>query len=174
MLYREEEMAHQLLQKITDSTIAYLKAQVAAGADLVQIFDSWAGILPKSHYMKFSYPYIEKICAVITEVPVTVFAKGAYYALQEMGSLPCQVVGLDWNMEIKASKKLIGSHKTLQGNLDPAVLYGSFPQIKSETQSMLQAFGARRHIANLGHGVYPDTPVDAVKCFIDSVKEFKH
>ncbi|MDH3709577.1 MAG: uroporphyrinogen decarboxylase [Cyclobacteriaceae bacterium] len=174
MLYQEEQMAHALLQKIADSTIAYLKAQINAGADLIQIFDSWAGVLPKDHYLKFSYPYIRQICQSIDEVPVTVFAKGAFFALEEMGKLPCDTIGLDWNMDVARSRQLVGEGKTLQGNLDPCALFGNQTDIIKQTEDMLQAFGPGRHIANLGHGVYPDTSVDAVKCFVDTVKEFRH
>lgn len=170
-LYTEPELSHALLQKVTDTTIAYLKAQIAAGANLVQIFDSWAGILSPEQYRIYSLPYISQICDAITEVPVTVFAKGAFFAREEMGKLNCEVIGLDWNMDIAESRKLIGDTKTLQGNLDPCVLYGTFDEIKKQTRSMMQQFGGHRHIANLGHGVYPDTNPDNVKCFIDTVKE---
>ncbi|MDI9861054.1 uroporphyrinogen decarboxylase [Flectobacillus roseus] len=172
-LYSEPELSHALLQKITDTTIAYLKAQVAAGANLVQIFDSWAGILSPEQYRTYSLPYIAQICDAITEVPVTVFAKGAFFAREDMGKLNCDVVGLDWNMDIAESRKLVGDSKTLQGNLDPCVLYGSFDEIKKHTRSMIQQFGTQKYIANLGHGVYPDTNPDKVKCFIDTVKEYQ-
>ncbi|MCR9064657.1 MAG: uroporphyrinogen decarboxylase [Cytophagales bacterium] len=171
MLYTEPEISRALLQKITDVTITYLKAQIAAGADLVQIFDSWAGILSPEQYSAFAIPYIKQICDAIQETPVTVFAKGAYFAREEIGQLGCQVVGLDWNMSISESRKLI-PNKTLQGNLDPCVLYGSFNEIERNTKAMLTAFGKQRYIANLGHGVYPDTNPDNVKCFIDTVKSF--
>ncbi len=174
MLYNRADMAHQLLQMITDSTIAYLKAQIQAGADLVQIFDSWAGILPAAHYHHFSLPYIAQICKAITSVPVTVFAKGAYASLPDMRSLACQTIGLDWNMDIAEARKVIGPDKTLQGNLDPAALYADFATIKKLTTDMLNAFGPRRYIANLGHGVYPDIDPDKVRCFIDTVKEHRH
>jgi uroporphyrinogen decarboxylase len=170
-LYTESGLSHALLQKVTDTTIAYLKAQIAAGANLVQIFDSWAGILSPEQYRIYSLPYISQICDAITEVPVTVFAKGAFFAREEMGKLNCEVIGLDWNMDIAESRKLIGDTKTLQGNLDPCVLYGTFDEIKKQTRTMMQQFGGHRHIANLGHGVYPDTNPDNVKCFIDTVKE---
>lgn len=164
-------LANDLLQKITDSTIAYLKAQVAAGANLVQIFDSWAGILSPDQYRQFSLPYIKQICDAMTGVPVTVFAKGAFFARKDIGALNCAVVGLDWNMDIAESRQLIPD-KTLQGNLDPCVLYASYEEIRKQTRTMLTSFGGYRHIANLGHGVYPDTDPDKVRCFIDTVKEF--
>lgn len=172
ILYTDSALAHALLQKITDSTIAYLKAQVAAGANLIQIFDSWAGILSPEQYRVYSLPYISQICDAITDVPVTVFAKGAFFAREEMGNLNCATIGLDWNMDIAESRKLIGEGKTLQGNLDPCVLYSSFDEIRKQTREMLTKFGRQRYIANLGHGVYPDTDPDKVKCFIDTVKEW--
>jgi uroporphyrinogen decarboxylase len=171
MLYSEPELAHLLLQKITDTTIAYLKAQAKHGADLVQIFDSWAGILSPDQYRKFSLPYIAQICDAINEVPVTVFAKGAFFARKEMSNLKCDVIGLDWNMDISESRRMI-PHKTLQGNLDPCVLYGSFKDIEKYTKKMIKNFGGQKYIANLGHGVYPDTDPDKVKCFIDTVKNY--
>ena len=174
MLYQEPEFAHAVLDRITESTIAYLKAQIAAGADLVQIFDSWAGILPPHHYTAYATKYIQKICEAITEVPVTVFAKGAFFARQELGQLPCETIGLDWNMDIAESRQLVGPNKTLQGNLDPCALYGSFEEVKKATEDMLKAFGPHRHIANLGHGVYPDTDPDKVRCFIETVQNYQH
>ena len=170
MLYTNPALAHSLLQKITDSTIAYLKAQISVGANLVQIFDSWAGILSPQQYNTFSLPYIKQICDAVTEAPVTVFAKGAFFARKEIGQLNCAVVGLDWNMDIAESRALI-PEKTLQGNLDPCVLYADFGQIRNEVQKMIDAFGTQKYIANLGHGVYPDTDPDKVRCFIDAVKE---
>ncbi|HAA14863.1 MAG TPA: uroporphyrinogen decarboxylase [Cytophagales bacterium] len=174
MLYQEPGFAHTVLDRITQSTIAYLKAQIKAGANLVQVFDSWAGILPPHHYSEFSIRYIRTICEAITEVPVTVFSKGAFFARQELGQLDCQTVGLDWNMNIAESRQLIGPDKTLQGNLDPCALYGSFDEVGKATKDMLRAFGPTKHIANLGHGVYPDTDPDKVRCFIDTVKEYQH
>jgi len=172
MLYQEPELSHQILQKITDSTIAYLKAQIRHGADLVQVFDSWAGILPPAQYSHFALPYLRQICDAINEVPVTVFAKGAYFALEEIGQMSCQTVGLDWNMNPKTARKLVGENKTLQGNLDPCALYDSFDNIRKMTRQMLAEFEGKPHIANLGHGVYPDIDPEKVKCFIEAIKEF--
>ena len=171
-LYNDPVFAHKLMDKITDSTINYLKNQIAAGADIVQVFDSWAGILPAGQYDEFSLKYISKIADAITEVPVIVFAKGAYASRKSIGAINCEVVGLDWNMDIKESRNLIGPDKTLQGNLDPAALYADFGTLKKETRNMIDQFGKHRHIANLGHGVYPDMEADKVKCFIDEVKEY--
>lgn len=169
MLYTDPTAAHQLLDMITDTTIAYLKEQIKAGADLIQLFDSWAGVLPPDQYSTFSLKYLQKICKAIDEVPITVFAKGAWFALEEMEKLDCNTIGLDWNMNPEAVRKI--TSKTLQGNLDPCALYGSFDEVKTETKKMLARFGEHPHIANLGHGVYPDTDPEKVKCFIESVRE---
>ena len=174
MLYSNPELSHQLLQKITATTIKYLKAQIQAGADLVQVFDSWAGILSYPQYLEFGIKYVKEICDAINEVPVTVFSKGAYFARKELGTLNCNTIGLDWNMDIVESRALIGENKTLQGNLDPCVLYSDFRSIEDQTKQMLCKFGKNRHIANLGHGVYPDISPDKVICFIEAVKSFKH
>jgi uroporphyrinogen decarboxylase len=165
-------MSHKLLDMITNVTIRYLKLQIAAGADIVQIFDSWSGILSPTEYSEFGMKYVSRICDAINEVPVTVFAKGAYYAREDLARLNCQTIGIDWNMDIAESRRLIGDDKTLQGNLDPCILFADFATIESKTKNMLNSFGNQRHIANLGHGVYPDTDPEKVKCFIETVKGF--
>lgn len=172
-LYTEPKLAHRLLEKITRSTINYLKGQIAQGANIVQLFDSWAGLLSPEQYREFSLRYIRTICEAITEVPVIVFAKGAFFARAEMGQLPCAVIGLDWNMEIETSRELIGASKTLQGNMDPCLLYADAETIRSETEAMLHRFGPTRHIANLGHGLYPDIEKDKVKLYVDTIKNFR-
>ncbi len=172
-LYTEPKLSHALLEKITQSSINYLKAQINAGADIVQIFDSWAGILSPEYYNEFSLKYISQICDSINEVPKIIFAKDAYFARKEMSKLNCEVIGLDWTMDISESRKFIGENKTLQGNADPCLLYSDCATIKKETKKMLRAFGPSRHIANLGHGLYPDIEVDKVKCFVDTIKEFR-
>ncbi|MBN8682200.1 MAG: uroporphyrinogen decarboxylase [Chitinophagales bacterium] len=172
MLYTDPELSHALLQKITDTTIAYLRGQVAAGADLLQIFDSWAGELPPAHYATFAVPYLRQICEAIPEVPKTVFAKGAWFALPELAELPCQVIGLDWNITPQYARQVVGTGKTLQGNFDPCALYAAPAQVRAEVQAMLEAFGPQRHIVNLGHGVYPDTPLDGVRAFVDAVRAY--
>jgi uroporphyrinogen decarboxylase len=171
-LYREPELAHLLLNKITEITIKYLKLQIKAGADLVQIFDSWAGILSPEYYEEFGFKYLEIICNSINEVPKTIFSKGAFFALEKMNNLNCETIGLDWTMSIKNATQIF-NNKTLQGNLDPCVLYGDYNTIEKKTKEMLHKFENYRHIANLGHGVYPDTDPEKVKCFIESVKSYK-
>ncbi len=172
-LYTQPELAHLLLQKITDSTINYMKGQVAAGADMLQLFDSWAGALSPAQYDEFALKYIAQICDAIKDVPFTVFAKDAQFARRKMGQLNCDTIGLDWTMDITESREMIGNTKTLQGNMDPCLLYADRDVIKKEAIKMLKQFGPHRHIANLGHGLYPDLEVDNVRCFVDTIKEFR-
>ncbi len=171
MLYTNPGLSHKLLQMITDSTIRYLQAQVAAGADMLQVFDSWAGILSPQQYHEFSIPYLKQIGEVVTEVPKTVFAKDAHYALEALATLNYNTIGLDWTMDPRTARKRVGA-KTLQGNLDPCALYGDYDSITENTNAMLNAFAGGPHIANLGHGLYPDLQPDKVKHFIEVVKGY--
>jgi uroporphyrinogen decarboxylase len=170
MLLENPTLAHGLLSLITEATIRYLKIQIQAGANVVQVFDSWAGVLSRNLYKEFAIPYMKKIATEITEVPLTVFAKGGWYVMDELAALPCRTLGLDWQVDPVWARKMVGENKTLQGNLDPAVLYGNYDQIRSETQEMVKNFGSQRYIANLGHGVYPDIQPDKLKCFIETIQ----
>jgi uroporphyrinogen decarboxylase len=173
MLYANPELAHKMLNKITNVTIEYLKAQIRRGADLVQVFDSWAGILSRQQYAEFCIPYLEKICNSISEAPVTIFSKGAISSLPDLANLNCNTLGLDWNMEIEEVRKLVGESKTLQGNMDPCLLYADHKSIEIETKKMLDSFKSLRHIVNLGHGIYPDTDFEKVKTFINTIKSYE-
>jgi len=165
--------AHQMLQKVTDTTIAYLKAKVKAGVDAVQVFDSWGGMLSPVDYQEFSWQYINQIIeALKDEAPVVAFAKGCWYALEEMSQSNAAALGVDWTVRPELARKLTHG-KTLQGNLDPARLLSPIPEIKKMTKAMIDAFGKDKYIVNLGHGILPNTPVDHAKAFIDTVKEYK-
>ena len=170
LLYTNPSLAHKVLEKITTSTIKYLKAQIEHGADMIQVFDSWAGILPHDQYLEFSLRYIKQICDAINDVPVTVFAKGAHSSLEDQAKLNCNTIGLDWNTPPQIARKIIGSNKTLQGNLDPCALYADNETLIKHIKNMLVEFGNYKHIVNLGHGVYPDTDPEKVKTFINTVK----
>jgi len=172
MFYTNPTLSHTLLSKITQTTIAYLRAQIVSGVEIVQVFDSWAGILSEEQYKEFALPYIKQICDAINNVPVTIFAKGAYFVRKEIAALNCRTIGLDWNMDPIESRKIIGTDKTLQGNLDPCVLYSDFKTIERKTKAMLDQYKEGPHIANLGHGVYPDITPDAVRCFVETVKAY--
>jgi uroporphyrinogen decarboxylase len=171
LIYQEPALAHQLLEKITQSTINYLKAQIVAGADMIQLFDSWAGVLGNDQYNLFSLQYISKICDAISPLaPVTVFAKDAHFALANMAKLNCNTIGLDWTINPQDARIIVGSNKTLQGNADPCLLYADEKTIELEARKMVNAFGKQRYIANLGHGLYPDLDKNKVKFFIDCIK----
>ncbi len=172
-LYTQPLLAHALLQKITDSSIQYLKGQVAAGADLIQIFDSWAGVLSEKMYYEFSLKYISQITDALSPlVPTTVFAKDAHYAIAKIAATSCQSIGLDWTIDpIKARAQ--AGNKTLQGNADPCLLYADEKTIIHETEHMLRSFGKNKYICNLGHGLYPDLDKGKVKLFVDVVKAYK-
>jgi uroporphyrinogen decarboxylase len=173
ILYTDPELAHELLERITDVTIQYLKAQVQAGAHMLQLFDSWAGILGTEQYAEFGLKYIEKIANALNEVPLTIFSKGAITSVNAIAKLNCNTVGLDWNMDIPEIRKAIGETRTLQGNLDPCALYSSHSEVEVLTKKMLDTFTSQRHIVNLGHGVYPDIDPEKVKTFIKTVKDYE-
>lgn len=171
--YTQPELAHQLLQMITDTTIAYLKAQVKAGADTVQVFDSWGGLLGKDDFEHISLQYIRQIVAALKdEVPVIVFAKGAWHSLESMAATGAKGLGIDWCIPAHLARQFAGDNVVLQGNFDPAKLLSPIPVIKKEVKAMLDAFGNKAHIANLGHGILPNVPVDHAKAFVDTVKEY--
>ena len=171
--FTQPELAHQLLQMVTDTTIAYLKEQVNAGADVVQIFDSWAGLLSKKDFETFSLPYIHQIVEELKdETLVIIFAKGAWYSLKEMAATGAHGLGIDWCIEPQMARKLVGNDIVLQGNYDPAKLLLPIPVIKKEVKEMLSAFG-KNHIANLGHGILPNVPVEHARAFVEAVKEMK-
>lgn len=173
--YQQPQLAHNLLQMITDTTIAYLKGQVAAGADLLQVFDSWGGLLSKKDFEIFSLQYIRQIVTALKdEVLTIIFAKGAWGSLSEMAATGAQGLGIDWCIEPQVARGFAGNGITLQGNFDPAKLLSPIPQIQKEVKEMLRNFGPGRHIANLGHGILPNVPVDHARVFVDTVKEFVH
>ncbi len=117
--------------------------------------------------------YIKRITDAIDEVPVTLFAKGAYNSLVDLSRLQCNTIGLDWNMNVAEVREAIGETRTIQGNLDPCVLYSTHSEVERLTNNMLESFKSKRHIVNLGHGVYPDVDPEKVKTFIKTVKSYE-
>jgi uroporphyrinogen decarboxylase len=166
--------AHQLLQKITDTTIAYLKAKVAAGVNAVQIFDSWGGMLSPTDYQEFSWKYIQQIIdALKDETPVIVFGKGCWFALGDMAKSGAAALGVDWTCSAGNARYLTGGDITLQGNFDPARLLSPPADIRRMVTQMINEFGKDKYVVNLGHGILPNVPVDNARAFIDAVKEYK-
>ncbi len=169
--YTQPELAHQLLQMITDTTIAYLKAQVKAGVDTIQIFDSWGGLLSKDDFENISMKYIRQIVdALKDETLVIIFAKGAWHSLESMVATGAHGLGIDWCIEPDMARKFAGNNIVLQGNFDPAKLLSPIPVIEKEVKQMLKGFGKKNYIANLGHGILPNVPVDHAKAFVETVK----
>ena len=172
--FSQPELAHRLLQMITDTTIDYLKAKVAAGVDAVQLFDSWGGLLSPEDYNIFSWPYIQQIVTALkNDIPVIVFGKGCWFALHDMAKSGASALGVDWTCSARNARYLSGGQITLQGNFDPSRLLSPIPTIKSEVKKMIDSFGKDRYIVNLGHGILPNIPVDHAQAFVDAVKEYK-
>ncbi len=172
--FSQPELAHRLLQMITDTTIDYLKAKVAAGVDAVQLFDSWGGLLSPDDYNIFSWPYIQQIVTALKDdIPVIVFGKGCWFALNDMAKSGASALGVDWTCTARNARYLSGGQITLQGNYDPSRLLSPIPVIKKDVKKMIDAFGKDRYIVNLGHGILPNIPVDHAQAFVDAVKEYK-
>jgi uroporphyrinogen decarboxylase len=174
LIYSEPKLTHKLLQMLSDLIADYLNAQIEAGCDAVQIFDTWGGILTPDDFKEFSLSYIEQIVKKVKDrnVPVIVFAKGTAHSLKEVANSGCDVVGLDWTVDIGEARKLLNNKTALQGNLDPVILFSPEKKIEEETKKILNKFGSGEgHIFNLGHGILPDTPVENAKFFVNVVKE---
>jgi uroporphyrinogen decarboxylase len=172
--FTEPEMAHELLQKITDTTIAYLKGKVEAGVDAVQVFDSWGGMLSPVDYQEFSWPYIQQIIdALKDETPVIAFGKGCWFALDTMAKSGATALGVDWTCSARNARYLSGGNITLQGNFDPSRLFSPPKEIKKMVHQMIDEFGKDRYIVNLGHGILPNIPVENAKAFVEAVKEYR-
>jgi uroporphyrinogen decarboxylase len=172
-IYRDRELAHELLQVLADAVVEYLNEKIRTGCDAVQIFDTWAGILSPWDLEEFSLSYIRYICERLETngAPVIVFAKGVN-SLDRLASIDCDVIGLDWTIDLSLAKASIGVGKTLQGNLDPCVLFAQKERIREETERILASFGAGNgHIFNLGHGILPTTPVENAQYLVGCVKE---
>ena len=171
--FEQPELAHSLLQKITDTTIVYLKTKVQYGVHTIQLFDSWGGLLSPSDYQRFSWPYIQQIVdALKDDIPVIVFGKGCWFALKEMSQSGASALGVDWTCSAANARYLSGGNITLQGNYDPARLLSPIPKIQEDVRQMIDAFGKDRYVVNLGHGILPNIPVAHAKAFVDAVKNY--
>ena len=173
--YTQPKTAHRLLQMITDVTIAYLRGQVAAGADVVQIFDSWGGLLGPDDFEQLSLQYIRQIVAALKEEVLTIiFAKGAWHSLESMAATGANGLGIDWCIRPQMARELAGPRVALQGNFDPAKLLSPIPVIEREVRAMLDTFTGGPHIANLGHGILPNVPVEHAIAFVETVNNYQY
>jgi uroporphyrinogen decarboxylase len=170
-LYSYPETSHKLLQLLSDLIVEHLKYQIEAGASLVQVFDSWGGILSQEQYTEFSLPYLNSIVSSLhrqfPNTPVILFAKGVHN-LDLLAKTEYDVISLDWTIDPVTSRKAL-PNKTLQGNLDPCALFSSDESIREMTRKMIEAFGPNRYIANLGHGLYPEIQPEKVGVFVEAV-----
>ncbi|MCK0537197.1 uroporphyrinogen decarboxylase [Alcanivorax quisquiliarum] len=179
MAYSQPELAHRLLEKLTESVIDYLNAQIRHGAQAVQIFDTWGGSLSAEAYKTFSLDYMQRIVdGLIREhegrkIPVILFTKNGGLWLEDMAATGCDALGLDWTINIGKARERVGDRVALQGNMDPAVLYASPDAIRAEVKRILTDFGPHNgHIFNLGHGITPEVDPVHAGVFIDAVHEF--
>ncbi|MHB1686361.1 MAG: uroporphyrinogen decarboxylase [Ignavibacteriaceae bacterium] len=174
LVYNNPKLAHDILDKLARAVAKYLSAKIDAGADAVQIFDTWGGILSPADFEEFSLRYISKVISEIKRngEPVIVFSKGVHHNLEGLANTGADVVGLDWTMDLGEVRKKIGGKVVLQGNLDPAVLYAGKNKIREEAKRILNSYGeGSGHIFNLGHGILPDVDPENAKALVQIVKE---
>ena len=177
MAFGEPALMHQLLDVVADSVIAYLNAQVEAGAQALMIFDTWGGVLSGPAYKEFSLSYMAKIVDGLTreadgrKVPVTLFTKNGGQWLEDMAATGCDALGLDWTTELGSARARVGDRVALQGNMDPSMLYAPIPAIQQEVKRLLASYGeGEGHIFNLGHGIHPDVNPEHAGAFIEAVQ----
>jgi uroporphyrinogen decarboxylase len=174
LIYSNPKEAHVLLDKLARTVAAYLSAKIEAGAQAVQIFDTWGGILPPDEFKEFSLRYIEQVLQLLKRngAPTIVFCKDCGHSIEAIADTGCDVVGLDWSIDIEKARMMVGGYVALQGNLDPTMLYAPPDRIRNGVTKILAKFGnGSGHIFNLGHGILPDIPVEHVKAFVQAVKE---
>ena len=174
MMYTDPALLHRLLGMLTAAVTDYLAMQIVAGAQAVQVFDTWGGIIPPRLFDEFSGNYMKSIVTSLKKHnrPVTLFSKGGIELLAKLKDSGADMLGVDWMTDMREAKVLAGDRTALQGNLDPTILYGSREIIKREAENILEVFNGRSgHVFNLGHGILPDIPVDNVAYLIDVVRE---
>jgi uroporphyrinogen decarboxylase len=173
LIYNNPKLAHSLLEKLSVAIAKYLSAKIEAGANAVQIFDTWAGILSQNDYQEFSLRYVEKIISEIRRVnePIIYFPKGVHSNLDVVADCGTDVIGLDWTMNMNKVRKITADKVALQGNLDPTVLYGNEEVIEKKALEIMKSYGkGNAHIFNLGHGILPDVDPLKAKFLVDFVK----
>src|SRR5262252_10198337 len=173
MMYSDPLTFHALLDKISDTIILYLNAQIEAGVQLVQLFDSWAGELSPNDYAEFALPYQQKIFEAINRntVPTIMYISGSGTFLEQRATCGANVLSIDWRVNLADARRRVGSQLTLQGNLDPCVLLSTPDIILERARELIKIGGGQRHILNLGHGILPMTPVENAQAFVDAAKE---
>jgi len=178
LAFNQPQVMHALLEKLATSVTTYLNGQIEAGAQAVQIFDTWGGALSYAGYLEFSLPYMQKIMAGLIrekdgrKVPVILFTKNGGPWLNQIADSGADAVGLDWSVDIGSVRKQIGGRVALQGNMDPTMLYANPARIREEVGAILKSFGSGNgHVFNLGHGITPDVDPENAGAFINAVHE---
>jgi len=178
MMFDQPEVMHALLDKLAESVTSYLNAQIAAGAQAVQIFDTWGGMLTPRDYKAFSLDYMQRIVEGLTreadgrKVPVILFTKGGGQWLEMMADTGADALGLDWTIDIGEARARVGNRVALQGNLDPSTLYASPETIRRSVAEILESYGkGSGHVFNLGHGIHPEIPPEHAGAFVEAVHE---
>jgi uroporphyrinogen decarboxylase len=178
MLYGEPALLHRLLDVLTRATIAYLNAQIAAGAQAIMIFDTWGGVLAPADFREFSLRYLERIVAGLgreldgRRVPSILFTKGGGAWLAESAATGCDALGVDWTTDLADARRAVGDRVALQGNLDPSALHAPPSGIRAQVSRVLGSFGhGAGHVFNLGHGIHPDVPPEHAHAMIEAVHE---
>jgi uroporphyrinogen decarboxylase len=175
LAYREPRVLHQLLDKLASTISSYLLYQIEAGAQVIQLFDTWAGELNRPDYEEFALPYTKKIFeAVGNRVPRILYLNGTSAILEAMAASGADVISLDWRISIAEARRRIGTGIAIQGNLDPCVLLGPKERIASKTREILEQAGPTGHVLNLGHGILPPTPVENARAFIEFGQSYRH
>lgn len=173
-LYTEPQATQALLEKLTQAVSHYLEAQVAAGVNVLMLFDTWGGLLTSHHYREFSLNYMAKIVQALKEkypnIPIILFTKGGGQWLEYMANTGCDALSLDWTVDLASARALVGDRVALQGNLDPVVLLTNPTCIRQQVERVLASFGSGSgHVFNLGHGITPDVPPEHVELMVDAV-----
>jgi uroporphyrinogen decarboxylase len=178
MMFDQPAILHHILDVLADSVIEYLNAQIEAGAQAVQIFDTWGGVLTPRDYKEFSLQYMAKIVDGLKrhndgrKVPVILFTKGGGQWLEDMAATGCDALGLDWTTDIDGARARVGDKVALQGNMDPSILYASPERIRQEVAIILEKYGkGSGHVFNLGHGIHPEVNPEHAGAFIKAVTE---
>lgn len=175
LAFREPRVLHALLDKLASTVSSYLLFQIESGAQVIQLFDTWAGELNRSDYEEFCLPYTRKIFDTLgTRVPRILYINGCSAILESMSNSGADVLSVDWRISMKEARRRAGDRVALQGNLDPCVLLGPQERIAARTREILEQAGPAGHILNLGHGILPPTPVENARAFIEFGKSYRH
>src|SRR5712664_2943693 len=179
MMYESPEVLHRLLDLLARSTILYLNAQIAAGAQAVMVFDTWGGVLTPAQYEEFSLRYMAEVIDALTRnaagrrVPNIVFTKGGGAWVKKIAAIGCDAVGIDWTTDLAAARQAVDGRVALQGNLDPSALFAPPEALRAETRRVLDSYGAGPgHVFNLGHGITPDVDPERVAVLVDTVRNY--